>query len=272
MGKRERVWRVGKWAGQSMSVRVLTLPTIPGASWIVRGILALAIASMTVICSEWHWSAAVLFPVYVGLWVAFLYALLACESANQLRRRAHICRVIGLIAAAFWIASLFAVASVQSNTVMVAIRGGNIDAQIGAIAAIYQGTPMASPGAPGSTRTVSWSVHTVFRQLPGHWGEYALWLAGSLSRAPVFPDRSFIVGKGLSVPVWSARFPLWPTWFVLFCTAYLLRRRQKRVERIDGCPHCLYSLIGNVSGICPECGREIDAKPSLAVPLGVVRD
>jgi hypothetical protein len=25
----------------------------------------------------------------------------------------------------------------------------------------------------------------------------------------------------------------------------------------DGCPSCSYSLVGNVTGVCPECGDDV---------------
>ena len=38
-------------------------------------------------------------------------------------------------------------------------------------------------------------------------------------------------------------------------TRSLLNKRQRERELAPRCPNCSYSLIGNVSGICPECGR-----------------
>lgn len=40
-----------------------------------------------------------------------------------------------------------------------------------------------------------------------------------------------------------------------------LDRRQTRVvlAAIDGCWSCGYSKVGNVTGVCPECGESIDA-------------
>jgi hypothetical protein len=38
-------------------------------------------------------------------------------------------------------------------------------------------------------------------------------------------------------------------------------RRPRRLGLIaeHRCPECQYGLIGNVSGICPECGRPVPA-------------
>lgn len=37
------------------------------------------------------------------------------------------------------------------------------------------------------------------------------------------------------------------------------RDRGRKNLPTDRCLHCGYSLIGNVSGICPECGERIEA-------------
>jgi hypothetical protein len=57
-----------------------------------------------------------------------------------------------------------------------------------------------------------------------------------------------------------------PFWFLVLLTGLLpLRcgllmrgrwRREKR-RRLGLCEHCGYSLVGNVSGVCPECGTAI---------------
>lgn len=35
---------------------------------------------------------------------------------------------------------------------------------------------------------------------------------------------------------------------------------RKTNDDNEACSHCGYSRIGNVSGICPECGQLLDAK------------
>jgi hypothetical protein len=50
--------------------------------------------------------------------------------------------------------------------------------------------------------------------------------------------------------------------FALLCGAFLLLLNKFRslMPIQDGtlCPQCAYSIIGNTSGICPECGcREL---------------
>ncbi len=59
----------------------------------------------------------------------------------------------------------------------------------------------------------------------------------------------------LTVPIWlvagiTGAFPM--IWL-----AFALRRRRRR--RQNCCMACGYDLTGNVSGICPECGRTVGA-------------
>lgn len=57
------------------------------------------------------------------------------------------------------------------------------------------------------------------------------------------------------------------TFFHLFAYAYcgvvtlvgLMIACQARVRRIVACHRCGYDLLGNESGVCPECGRLIEA-------------
>jgi hypothetical protein len=41
------------------------------------------------------------------------------------------------------------------------------------------------------------------------------------------------------------------------CLVLWWRAHAAALRRTKPCPHCGYSLIGNVSGICPECGTEV---------------
>ena len=59
---------------------------------------------------------------------------------------------------------------------------------------------------------------------------------------------------------------LWlPYWILVFALAILpllwlwRRRRRMALERVGCCATCGYNLTGNVSGICPECGKAISA-------------
>ena len=49
--------------------------------------------------------------------------------------------------------------------------------------------------------------------------------------------------------------PLWPA--VLLAWSYVLFRWWKRRVRPGYCVGCGYDLTGNVSGVCPECGRSV---------------
>jgi hypothetical protein len=62
------------------------------------------------------------------------------------------------------------------------------------------------------------------------------------------------------MPRLQVTFPLWlPASLFLTCFVALsmwLRRRR----RGDCCNKCGYSLIGNTSGVCPECGTRVDCR------------
>ena len=71
----------------------------------------------------------------------------------------------------------------------------------------------------------------------------------------------------LMLPVQMAAAPV-----VLLLTNYLAMSIQMRLliplirAEIGGiCTHCGYSLAGNVSGVCPECGRPVP-KPKPEIP------
>ena len=58
---------------------------------------------------------------------------------------------------------------------------------------------------------------------------------------------------------WQARFfvdvPLWPVWVLLVPITVIMFRRD-RPAPLSVCRNCGYNLTGNVSGRCPECGKE----------------
>jgi len=68
-------------------------------------------------------------------------------------------------------------------------------------------------------------------------------------------------------PAWMVRIPLWfplalaavlPT---MRCRRHALRRLHgRRMTRGGRCVQCGYDLAGNVSGVCPEYGRERPAR------------
>src|SRR5947207_1159557 len=49
--------------------------------------------------------------------------------------------------------------------------------------------------------------------------------------------------------------PLWPLPLPALFLFLAMRRRRSADHSV--CRHCSYDLTGNVSGICPECGRRI---------------
>ncbi len=121
-----------------------------------------------------------------------------------------------------------------------------------------------------SAPIVTWkgvSSHTVIRMEPG----CLLWYTA--------PDRSWTVGSARGRAsgstrttqerstwlVWwprvfslsfgiGARLPLWiPVFIVALPTGYLFYRDPRYPP--GHCQGCGYNLKGNVSGVCPECGR-----------------
>jgi hypothetical protein len=84
------------------------------------------------------------------------------------------------------------------------------------------------------------------------------------------PDDVWIDGGGFRyVRITSAGMRRWnlalPAWFLVVITAALplartARRMGTRNRRRPGhCPACGYDLTGNVSGVCPECGKGVGA-------------
>jgi hypothetical protein len=60
---------------------------------------------------------------------------------------------------------------------------------------------------------------------------------------------------------WTVAFPHWLPCIIFLGTPalWLRRHRQERRQIADGCCRsCGYNLTGNVSGVCPECGKPIE--------------
>lgn len=55
---------------------------------------------------------------------------------------------------------------------------------------------------------------------------------------------------------WQVFVPLWLPAGVLALPTFILWWRDCRHAE-GNCPYCGYDLTGNVSGVCPECGRSI---------------
>lgn len=56
---------------------------------------------------------------------------------------------------------------------------------------------------------------------------------------------------------WRITAPLLPLALLAVLFALWIHKRHRRRARPWYCPLCEYSLLGNVSGICPECGTKI---------------
>lgn len=84
----------------------------------------------------------------------------------------------------------------------------------------------------------------------GLWASLASLAAGSLAYALRVPlrlpeDSTVFVGTGLAMLA---------GWIVAFFIER--RRRRKRQGRAKRpCINCGYELLGNISGVCPECGE-----------------
>jgi len=57
--------------------------------------------------------------------------------------------------------------------------------------------------------------------------------------------------------LWAVIVPLWIPPFLFGIPTYMLWRRHRRYPTRH-CQSCGYDLMGNESGVCPECGREIE--------------
>lgn len=69
-----------------------------------------------------------------------------------------------------------------------------------------------------------------------------------------------------AVQHWRAvEFPLWPALLIVSIPSQmgitrLYRHRRRRPRKRDTCEKCGYSLTGNISGVCPECGNLMPAE------------
>ncbi len=50
--------------------------------------------------------------------------------------------------------------------------------------------------------------------------------------------------------------PLWPVIGIQIAWLCWMLCCKRRIDA-EGCAHCGYSLRGNVSGVCPECGTPV---------------
>jgi hypothetical protein len=86
-------------------------------------------------------------------------------------------------------------------------------------------------------------------QIYDHWGVYDGWRSSESPLAPLFGWHDSAVG-------WYARLPLWiPFMAIAIPTGFLWWKHRRRMPP-GCCSRCGYSLTGNVSGVCPECGAK----------------
>ena len=65
--------------------------------------------------------------------------------------------------------------------------------------------------------------------------------------------RFFSLGGVIALGYWAAFGVL----LVLFARQAAERRRREKRRLMGLCVQCGYDLTGNVSGVCPECGRAL---------------
>jgi len=91
-----------------------------------------------------------------------------------------------------------------------------------------------------------WSTNVAVRVPRSLWPSYRTW-----QRRIPFPS-------GPTVTTWRVLVPYWLMTVIggVATVAFYLRARR---PRRGFCKTCGYNLTGNVSGICPECGRRISS-------------
>ncbi len=93
---------------------------------------------------------------------------------------------------------------------------------------------------------------------------------GVLTRATYWPPRTGTPLKidaiGLRRLVEVSTIPVFLV-VVLYCIG---ARRQDRRRRRNACLSCGYSLVGNTSGVCPECGTAIAASEQTGEPKPMI--
>lgn len=109
----------------------------------------------------------------------------------------------------------------------------------------------------GASKVVSISsgcIH-VFRKHPGDQTSGIMWIIRpprQVYMGPYFQLIPIITNRQITIPIWL------PIGLSLFClrALWLSKMKTNVSAGCDECKECGYSLIGNVSGACPECGTE----------------
>jgi len=77
-----------------------------------------------------------------------------------------------------------------------------------------------------------------------------------------FAGFTFADLQGTQDSEYQFRMPWWAAIAIpLLLPVIVGFRRHVHRTKIGRCPKCRYNLMGNTSGICPECGTKIPAEP-----------
>jgi hypothetical protein len=133
------------------------------------------------------------------------------------------------------------------------LKWGGIEVSDGATWAVT--LAVGSLGVTWGTTSSSWGNPIVefysqgIRFVPRYWtGQRAI---DAWARYGLLPKSDGVTARGGTITV-----PLWiPFLLIGLPTGWLWWRDRRRVPA--GCCACGYDLTGNVSGICPECGRAV---------------
>jgi len=144
----------------------------------------------------------------------------------RLTRLAHIAR---LIVTAAW--AIVVLTWILSTTTSILLPYGN-----GSAYGLGSGTLTHATGLRERTMSFAWKWSGLGE---GHWGSsWGIWPGGRVTRSEYTPLRPAVIATTI------------PT-IILWLTG---RKRHPR----GTCSKCGYNLTGNVSGRCPECGKETE--------------
>lgn len=143
-----------------------------------------------------------------------------------------------------WIASCFYVLEARAAVVEVALAGGDCMIRWGRGIA-NQGF-CATPASPSRVEVT----------LPG-----ILLVSERVESLRPFGTLPY-VGRGLFGQDYRVSLPLWMLLFAqVAAVGMLIARRYRRRAGPGVCAECGYSLVGNVSARCPECGARVCGSP-----------
>jgi len=122
--------------------------------------------------------------------------------------------------------------------------------------------------SPGLSRKVVVDSQTGdFRFNPGAGGQLTALEQAEFTQVQIGIVRARMSRSSLLIgpPHWRVIFPAWPLPFiaaipVLHLCINIIRKRRRRTLGL--CGVCAYDLIGNQSGICPECGTAVPSRPT----------